>query len=105
MPVARGYGRNALGRVIEALESAGIEYEIAEEPAGESPGSWQIRVAIDAAPRATAALATLGAEPPPATARSAAERPGPLFESSSGSLLRALAMALCFGFALWLALR
>jgi hypothetical protein len=104
VPVARGYGRDALVRAVEALAAAGVEYEVAEEMGGESPGPWRIAVAVESAPRAIAALAALGQEPADSTPRRGEPAPGPLFQSSSGSLLRLLAMALCFALALWLAL-
>jgi hypothetical protein len=104
VPIARGFGRDALARAVEALAAAGVEYEVAEEMGGESPGAWRIAVAVESAPRAVAALATLGQEPAPSIARGGEPPPGPLFVSSSGSFLRLLAMALCFAVALWLAL-
>jgi hypothetical protein len=105
VPIARGFGRDALARVVEALEDAGIDYEVAEEPAGESPGAWHVRVPIGSAPRAVAALARIGSAETAAAPRAPETRAEPLFVGSSDLLVRALAMALCFGLALWLALR
>jgi hypothetical protein len=108
VPIARGYGRDGLVRVVEALAGAGIEYEVAEEPGGESPGAWSVRVPITSAPRAIAALAALAGETAPGTPSAPhlpGQNPGPLFQGSSGSLLRTLVVGLCFGLAVWLALR
>jgi hypothetical protein len=107
VPIARGYGRDALARVVAALTAAGIPHEINADPDADSPGGWNVRVPITSAPRAIAALAALGAEttaPGPGASHGAGEPPHPLFESSSGPLLRALVVALCFGLAIWLAL-
>jgi hypothetical protein len=108
VPIARGSDRALLERVVDALESAGVQYAVEDEVAGEAAGTWQVLVPIAQAPRALAALAALRSGGPDAAAPYGAHappRPGPLFESQRFDALRLLLMLACFGAAAWLATR
>lgn len=107
VPIARGFDRPTLARIVEALERAQIPHAIEDQVAGEAAGTWQVLVPITQAPRALAVIATAGAGAPRADTHDphGVPSPGPLFESQRFDAMRLLLMLLCFAAAAWLATR